>query len=688
MEILDHGTIHTDEKQVWNSTLVRNEIMNDQAWYAAHINAVFALFFLFDTIVFLKFATDIEKQIADCWEELRRGHEYSSSKSTTSVEEDEDETSISVPSLGSQISLDYVYVFVSHQVESFLRRRSYVDHKSVKKSTCLNIIYLLATASMSCCVASFIRYEMVKNTSNGSFCFISDYPIGDYSYYDDIGWNSSLSEDEASKIPESLRSWAFGHDPWNSYINHPSFVQMDDGDIFFKGSSIEHERTFLLRKKRDGNVLISYPHISEHWRNSFILDEKQSNVDTVSRFCLFYTEAGFHFDMVLCHPSNIELSSGTFLNVSLHNRSSPGCHDWIGKLEDGVLVTICMQDGYHNGSSYHPRSRVIQNYNASTMEIMSQQFALQMSSKIVSDERDESSKFESWCESTYLLIFTVVEAVMLTLAGLTLMKVKQLPVGVVVMFVAGGFILRHLPFLFELFYALVAIFLLSSLLNEKPNHPEWLSREVSWWLVYSITVLFWLLLLDVIADGILIEQHDPDPVFEDEEIILSVLCVLFLVQATFLLAPLLLLGKELPRPEWLAPFCLVPSVLVLLIIIILALVVCDDPLVVVNISILLLLCIKSGHPIINTLHVLVTTVSTISIPIIFMSGGDFEMALACLVSVFLVIGLKVVAVQIIRHRFLFAFLWRDILNKMKTKGKKIKREDHNVDYHTSISSTI
>ena len=94
--------------------------MNDQAWYAAHINAVFALFFLFDTIVFLKFATDIEKQIADCWEELRRGHEYSSSKSTTSVEEDEDETSISVPSLGSQISLDYVYVFVSHQVESFL----------------------------------------------------------------------------------------------------------------------------------------------------------------------------------------------------------------------------------------------------------------------------------------------------------------------------------------------------------------------------------------------------------------------------------------------------------------------------------------------------------------------------------------------------------------------------------------
>ena len=80
--------------------------------------------------------------------------------------------------------------------------------------------------------------------------------------------------------------------------------------------------------------------------------------------------------------------------------------------------------------------------------------------------------------------------------------------------------------------------------------------------------------------------------------------------------------------------------------------------------------------------------STISIPIIFMSGGDFEMALACLVSVFLVIGLKVVAVQIIRHRFLFAFLWRDILNKMKTKGKKIKREDHNVDYHTSISSTI
>ena len=388
LEILDHGTrernrgggrIHTDEKQVWNSTLVRNEIMNDQAWYAAHINAAFALFFLFDTIVFLKFATDIEKQIADYWEELRRGHEYSS-KSTTAVEEDEDEdeTSISVPSLGSQISLDYVYVFVSHQVESFLRRQSYVDHKSVKKSTCLNIIYLLATASMSCCVASFIRYEMVKNASNGSFCFISDYTGGDYSYYDDIGWNSSLSEDEASKIPESLRSWVFGPDPWNSYINHPSFVQMDDGDIFFEGSSIEHERKSLLRKKRDCNVLITYPHISvDSWRNSFILDEKQSNVDTVSRFCLFYIEAGydkagFHFDMVLCHPSNIELSTGTFLNVSLHNRSSPGRNDWIGKLEDGVLVTMCMQDGYHNGSSYHPRSRVIQNYNASTMEIMSQ----------------------------------------------------------------------------------------------------------------------------------------------------------------------------------------------------------------------------------------------------------------------------------------------------------------------------
>ena len=306
-----------------------------------------------------------------------------------------------------------------------------------------------------------------------------------------------------------------------------------------------------------------------------------------------------------------------------------------------------------------------------------------MSTKIASDE---SSKFESWCESTYLLIFTVVEAAMLTLAGLTLMKVKQLPVGVVVMFVAGGFILRHLPFLFELFYALVGIFLLSSLLKEKPNHPERLSREVSWWLVYSITVLFWLLL---IADGILIE-HDPDPVFDDEVIILSVLCVLFLFQATFLFAPLLL-GKELPRPEWLAPFCLVPSVLVLLIIIILALVVlCDEPevvLVIVNISILLLLCIKSGHPILNTLYVLVTTVSTISIPIIFTAGGDSEMALACLESVFLGIGLKVVAVQIIRHRFLLAFLWKDILNKMKIKGKKIKREDHNVDYH-SISSTI